>query len=243
MKCRSTVLSLLFSALAYGEPIKTPETDADLIDNIPEVDLKKKKPEPEKAEEENEKVEEAEVALPEVAQSFIIEKGDTLGKVSEKAYGRTRYWRILKLYNECDPSKLKVGQKIKAPELKWLLASCKFSEHFPEISLDLLKIKSDLITIEDSQPDKKYTENTLKQLDELGTLTGKITEKLKESAKLKAVKTPPYATLKQLRTCRQYLNMLAAQKKVGRRDLNALIHEHLSNALVYAVLWAKSDFK
>ena len=58
-----------------------------------------------------------EIAVPE----YVIGSGDSLTKISAQAYGRAGYWRVLKLYNECDPSKLKIGQVIKAPDLQWLI--------------------------------------------------------------------------------------------------------------------------
>ncbi len=238
----SSIALLLIPNLVLAEP-KVPTKDiTDIIDRVPEVTLNTKNAQDKEAEakadaEPEEKKEEA----PEKVTIHIIEKGGTLGQISEKAYGRTRYWRILKLYNKCDPGKLKIGQTIKAPDLPWLFDSCGLKEKFPTVVDGFLKIQADLIAIEDAQPDKKYSKEALSKIDKLGTLVGELSATLQ--TKTKGVKTPPYATLKQLRTCRTHLNRIAAQKKSGGLNLNALAHEHLSNAMVYGILWAEAGFK
>jgi|GEM_PF-3850853 len=233
-------LLFLFSSLPLlliADPIVSPDKNTDLIDRVPEVDLVKKD------QKKDDKADDPapEEKAPEKVSIHTIEAGGTLGQISEKAYGRTRYWRLLKLYNKCDPGKLKVGQTIKAPELPWLLESCGLKGKFPTVAEGLLKIKNDLMAIEDARPKKDYSEEELAKIDQLGTLVGTLSAALQQ--KTKGVKSPPYATLKQLRTCRGYLNKIAAKKKAGRRNLNALAHEHLSNAMVYAILWSQNKFK
>ncbi len=256
------IVFFVLNSFAFGNP-EAPEIDTDIVDKIPDVKLPGKeiekteaeKQEAEKtnetvkktekkevaAEETTEEVEEKEeVPKPEVVTIHTIEKGGTLGQVSEKAYGRTRYWRILKLYNEVDPSKLKVGQLIKAPDLTWLLKSCKLEAKFPEVAQTLLNVKKGLIQLEDANPKLVFDENQKAEILKLSELIEKSEKTL--NAKHKGVKSPPYATLKQLRTCRTFLNQIAAGKK-SRRNPHSLAHEHLSNAIVYSVLWARDGFK
>ncbi len=88
------------------------EEKSELTDQTPTKTETTKKPEPEK------------VSL------HYIKPGGSLTAVSEEAYGRTRYWRILKLYNKVNPSKLQVGQEIKAPEIPWLISKSGLSSRY-----------------------------------------------------------------------------------------------------------------
>jgi len=231
-----TIGSLLLpSALLLANP-EIPTTDPSLIDRVPKAKISKK----ESVKQETKPKLPAKPADERVSVHFI-EKGDTLGRISERAYGRTRYWRILKLYNQCDPTKLKIGQEIKAPELDWLLASCGLQEKLPSVAAGMLKIHQDLIKVEDSTPDLEFSEEQLKEIDKLGTLAGEIQKALR--VKETGIANPPYATLKQLRTCRKHLNKIASGKNARNQKTHSLAHEHLSNAIVYSVLWAKDGFK
>jgi hypothetical protein len=170
--------------------------------------------------------------------SHLIAQGDSLSKIAEVAYGRTRYWRILKLYNKVDPSDLKIGQEILAPELPWLVEASGLKAKYPLAADGLLKVYADLKALEQKHP-------TLgpEQQAEIKPLVLTITDCIKAlQAKTEGVKNPPAATLQQLNSCRSSLNALA-NAKPGKRDHQALAHEHLSNSFVYSVLWALNDFK
>jgi len=178
-------------------------------------------------------------AGPEKVTLHHIKPGGSLTAVSEEAYGRTRYWRILKLYNKVDPSKLQVGQEIKAPDIPWLLASSGLQEKFPKAVENILSAKQLLTEVEDKGT--KPTEEDLKQIQKAAAL-------VRETQTLLSKKTPgvtgrPNATLQQLRTVYANLLHVANNTKKGRTDPNSLAHEHLSNAIVYGVLWAQGGFK
>lgn len=248
MKTTQLLLALALAGTATAAPEGPTGPGNSESNNIPELKLTTKALEEEKAAEAAENGETSAQAAPEEADkstAYVIASGDTLGKISEQAYGRTRYWRILKLHNGADPNKLKIDQVIKAPELPWLFANSGLTAELPALPELLLKIKSDLSRLEDARGDSKtFSEDARKEFDQLATEIGSLYGKLKMSAKdSKKVKLAPYATMKQLQTCRRYLNAMAAGKKIGKRNLPALVHEHLSNAMVYAVLWAKDGFK
>ncbi len=61
-------------------------------------------------------------------------------------------------------------------------------------------------------------------------------------AKTEGVDMPPAATIKQIVAVRKHIIDISAGNK-SRLDRQALAHEHLSNAIVYGVLWARDGFK
>lgn len=53
-----------------------------------------------------------------IVQYYTIKKGDTLGSISKKFYGTTKYWKeIAKTNNISNPAGLRVGKKIKIPQI------------------------------------------------------------------------------------------------------------------------------
>lgn len=180
-----------------------------------------------------------EAAGPEKATLHQIKPGGSLTAISEEAYGRTRYWRILKLYNKVDPSKLQVGQEIKAPDIPWLLASSGLQQRYPKAVANILETKKILSEIQD-----KGSKPSDEDLGEIRNAASLISEAQKELlAKQAGVPGRPSATVKQLQTVKSHLLHIANKTKKGRTDPNSLAHEHISNAIVYGVLWAQGGFK
>lgn len=180
-----------------------------------------------------------EIAGPEKITTHTIKPGGSLTAVSEEAYGRTRYWRILKLYNEVDPSRLQVGQQLKAPDIPWLLSSCGLEHHFPKAVTNILKVKELLTTIQD-----KPTPPTDADLSNIRKTAELISEAQTELlTKQAGITGRPTATVKQLQTVKSHLLHIANKTRLGRTDPHSLAHEHLSNAIVYGVLWAQGDFQ
>jgi len=180
-----------------------------------------------------------EQAGPEKVTLHTIQPGGSLTAISEEAYGLTRYWRILKLYNKVDPSKLQVGQEIKAPDIPWLLASSGLQERYPKAVTNILETKKILTAIQ-----SKESQPTAEDLTKVKEAAGLISE----AQKILLKKTPgitgrPSATVQQLQTVRSHLLHIANKTKKGRTDPNSLAHEHLSNSIVYGVLWAQGGFK
>lgn len=168
-----------------------------------------------------------------------IKPGGSLTAVSEEAYGRTRYWRILKLYNKVDPNKLQVGQEIKAPDIPWLLSSSGLQAKFPEAVANILSAKETLTKIQDKgQALTEEDQTAIKGAADKILATQKLLFKTAEG-----VTGKPNATVTQLRTVHQHLLHIANKTRKGRTDPNSLAHEHLSNAIVYGVLWAQGGFK
>ena len=245
VKIALAALALGSTQIAAAAP-STPETATDIVEDLPKLSLDSRDQKKGESEEAGDSSNENKVVQrePKLLGQHVIDSGDTLGKIAEKSYGRTRYWRILKLYNQCDPGKLKVGQVIEIPDLQWLLEDAGLTGKLPEVAAGLLKLKDRLSALEDAKGSQAYSEEARKELDELATMVGKLSQTLEGSPKkVKGITKPPYATMKQLRTCRTHLNRLAQGKKDGRKNLNALVHEHLSNSIVYAVLWSRDGFK
>ncbi len=180
-----------------------------------------------------------EAAGPEKITIHHIKPGGSLTAVSEEAYGRTRYWRVLKLYNEVDPAKLQVGQEIKAPDLLWLLSSSGLKERYPKAVANILETKTTLSQIQDkgSAP----TDEDLNKIKDTAALISEAQTEL--LTKQPGITGRPSATVKQLQTVKSHLLHIANKTKKGRTDPHSLAHEHLSNAIVYGVLWAQGGFK
>ncbi len=240
-----TILALASPALAQSVddlPSITPKTGGDSMDR-----LKKRREEKEAEEKKAKAAEEAlkatekarKEAGPEQVTVHNIKPGGSLTAVSEEAYGRTRYWRILKLYNKVDPSKLQVGQEIKAPSIPWLLASSGLKERYPKAVANILETKKILTEIQDKGA--KPSDEDLAKIKAAAALISEAqTELLK---KQDGIAGRPAATVKQLQTVRSHLLHIANKTKKGRTDPNSLAHEHISNAIVYGVLWAQGGFK
>mgnify|MGYP003429705979 CR=1 FL=1 len=66
-----------------------------------------------------EKEEEAEPApAPKTAKTYVVQSGDTLGKISSKLFGTTTKWKkIAEANGITNPKHLKVGMTLKVPEL------------------------------------------------------------------------------------------------------------------------------
>lgn len=180
-----------------------------------------------------------EAAGPEKVTLHTIAPGGSLTAVSAEAYGLTRYWRILKLYNKVDPSKLQVGQEIKAPDISWLIANSGLEHVYPKAVANIMGVKKTLTEIQDRT--SILTAEDLTRVKEAAGLIGEAQTLLMK--KKPGVTGTPNATLNQLLTVKIHLNHIANKTRKGRTDPHSLAHEHLSNAIVYGVLWAQDDFK
>lgn len=245
-----TALALIPIAIASAQSVDDlPTIGEKSQDSMDKIMERRDTKEAEKKAEEKAKVETAKAldttaearkaAGPEKVTLHHIKPGGSLSAISEEAYGRTRYWRILKLYNKVDPSKLQVGQEIKAPDIKWLLASSGLQERYPKAVANILSTKQIITEIQEKKT--TLTEEDLTKVKELAGL-------ISEAQTLLMKKTPgvtgrPNATFNQLQTVRAHLLHIANKTKKGRTDPHSLVHEHISNSIVYGVLWAQSGFK
>ena len=184
--------------------------------------------------------------LEEVSTLHVVKSGGSLSLVSARAYSRPGYWRILKLHNGVAPEKLQAGQKIKAPDLQWLLADSNFASMYPQVSEDLLTARSLFMEVEDrlaasiKNDEITPTEEDQKQIKRAVDLIQKCRDTL--MVKKEGVKKAPNAALLQLRAAYQKMEHIAGGAKRAAATQN-LVHEHLSNSIVYSVLWARDGFK
>ncbi len=178
---------------------------------------------------------------------YIIKSGDSLTKVSAEAYGRRGYWRLLKLYNDADPNRLKVGQVIKTPEIAWLLEQEGVVPLFADAAEDLMKGRAIFMETEDELR-KQVTgankvapdEEAKKQIKNAQRLIAAAGEKFAE--KREGVSGLPNSTLQQLRTVSKLMGQVAegTSNTAGKMSL---VHEHFGNALTYCIIWAREGFK
>lgn len=63
---------------------------------------------------------ESEAAAPAAAEgkTYVVQRGDTLQKISMKAYGTTRKWKKIQAANHLKGDTIRVGQKLILPEVK-----------------------------------------------------------------------------------------------------------------------------
>jgi len=178
--------------------------------------------------------------------SHTIEAGSSLSLISAKVYSRPGYWRILKLHNGIAPEKLQAGQVIKAPGLKWLLADSQFTAMYPIVSEDLMLARKIFMDVENKLEDSikgdaiAPSEEDQKQIKVAVNLIHKCRTTL--MAKREGVKNAPSAAILQLRTAARKMEEISKGSKKAAATQN-LVHEHLSNSLVYSVLWARNGFK
>ncbi len=169
----------------------------------------------------------------------VIASGDSLTKVSAKAYGRSGYWRLLKLYNDCDPSKLKIGQVVKAPDLDWLLAKENIIPLFQEASDKMMQSRQLFMEAESGIDESGLTEDVKGKLAEAQKLLAQSQELF--AAKPEGTTGLPNSTIKQLRTVGLLMGDIANGKGSASSKAN-LAHEHFGNALTYCVIWARDGF-
>jgi len=188
----------------------------------------------------------AKVKIPEVMTSHEVKPGSSLSLISQKAYSRPGYWRVLKLHNGIAPEKLQAGQTIKAPDLVWLLADCNFTKTYPIVSADLMKARSMFMGVE-TKMKEGITNDTIapagedkKKIREAIALIEKCREAL--GKRKEGVRSVPNAAIMQLRTASRTMETIARGTNQAASKQN-LVHEHLSNSIVYTVLWARNDFK
>ena len=115
---------------------KKPTTSQESTQNTTKTQVKVQEPEAQEPETQEPEAQEPEVQEPVVQEPEVqepeqqinntsekpkyplthtIQKGDTLGKISERYYGTHRLWKHIADYNNIAANKLRVGQDIKIP--------------------------------------------------------------------------------------------------------------------------------
>lgn len=172
----------------------------------------------------------------------VIASGDSLTAIAAKVYGRAGYWRVLKLYNDCEPSKLKIGQVIRVPELEWLLKQEGVIPLFEDAATAMMQAQSLIIEAEDTMEEQGVDapdEETAAKISEAQKLLARARELFAE--KREGVAELPNSMLLQLRTAGELMGEVAA--KTGNAETKmAEVHERLGNALTYCVIWAREGF-
>lgn len=175
----------------------------------------------------------------------VIAQGDNLSRIAAKVYGRAGYWRLLKLYNDCDPSKLKIGQVIEVPDLVWWLKEEGVVEKYEEAATALMKGRSLFMLAEEdlladpamaAQPPPE----SVSLISEAQALLAAARDGF--ATKPEGVTGTPNSALLQLRTASELMGAVAkgdARPSVAMAE----VHERLGNALTYCLIWAREGFK
>lgn len=173
---------------------------------------------------------------------YVVAVGDNLSKIALRAYGRAGYWRLLKLYNECDPAKLKVGQVLKAPELDWWMEEEGMVPLFEDAVEAMMAGRARFMEMEEAletagETLDESTREGLLQARELLQRAGEAFMREREG-----VKGEPNSTVQQLRTAGELIQELAGSAFKSQRK-RAEVHERLGNALTYGIIWAREGFE
>lgn len=181
----------------------------------------------------------------EVSKSYTVEKGGSLSFVSVQAYGRAGYWRILKLHNGVSPEKLRLGQKLVASDLKWLMADSGLAKVFPVACRDLLESRRLFMEVEGVLDGAAGSESVV-SADEISKKLNKAVGLIRNSRELlmrraSGVKGAPKAAAQQLLAAANKMEEVGKGKK-NISSARSFVHEHISNSIVYSVLWARDGF-
>ena len=173
---------------------------------------------------------------------YVIGSGDSLTKVPAQAYGRAGYWRVLKLYNECDPAKLKIGQVIKTPNLEWLLEEEGIVPLLKDAADSMMKGRKLFMEVEDAMDAGGLSSPNDEMKAKIVEAQKLITQSRNLFAdKREGVSGLPNSTLLQLRTAGELMGKVA--KGDGVKTNTTQVHERFGNAITYGVLWAREGFK
>lgn len=177
----------------------------------------------------------------------VIASGDSLTGIAAKVYGRAGYWRVLKLYNDCDPAKLTIGQVIRVPDLEWLLEEEGVIPLFEDAADAVMQGRNLIMEAEDAMKEQEMEksgdvspdEQTVAKLSKARELLARARELFAE--KRKGVAGIPKSMLLQLRTAGELMGEMAANADNDARKM-AEVHERLGNAVTYCVIWAREGF-
>ncbi len=177
---------------------------------------------------------------------YVIASGDNLNKIAVSGYGRAGYWRLLKLYNACDPEKLKIGQVIEVPELTWWLEEEGIVPLFKDAAEALMEGRTLFMEAEDMLLAAGEGTEVSSSEDVVGKIVAaqKLLTQAREAfgSEREGVEGVPTSTLLQLRTAAELMGEVAQNPGKAQKEM-AEVHERLGNALTYCIIWAREGFK
>ncbi len=173
---------------------------------------------------------------------YVVAQGDNLSKIASQAYGRAGYWRLLKLYNDCDPEKLIVGQVVRAPDLNAWLEAEGILPLLEEPVTELMKARETFMEAEASMESSGTVadEATKARILEAKTRLERAQALFMEA--WEGVTGSPNSMVQQLRTAASLMGEVADGGAAGRERKQAEVHERIGNALTYCIIWARDGF-
>lgn len=176
-----------------------------------------------------------------------VASGDTLGKISALRYGSPAYSPLIKVHNDVDERRLKVGQLLKTPSIATIAreSGAHVLVRFPDEIRSLLQVREDYIAIE---AEISSEANAGKMPDDVKPKLAELRKKLEGVSyglerRQQGVTGMPNSTLSQLRSVS--LNLRSLEKGDFGKEASrpGRVHTHLGLALTYAIIWGQQGFK
>lgn len=186
--------------------------------------------------------------VPAAADTWTVKQGDTLVKIATDRYGHAAYAEVLALYNNVDPTKLKVGQVVKTPDLR---AIAKEEKLIPTVGDEVdamlkareayLPLVPKLIEFRKTNEHPAIPPDMKKDLLAGVALIDKAADGL--AAKKEGVVEVPKKMIGQLRSIAAVLLEISD----GQIDENGYnveeVNQRVALALVNGIKWARNGFK
>lgn len=181
-----------------------------------------------------------------------VEAGDTLWTISERRYGSRHYSKIIQLYNHiAEPSELHVGDEIKLPDLKAILADEGLTRLMGDEVDSVLAAKARYMDVErklqDARRGARRGETVEIPEDVREALLGAADELDKAAAgfgvEKPGVVKAPKSLIGQLTQTSGNLRRMATGWSDGYGYDIDMVHQRLALAMRNGIIWARSGFE
>ena len=186
-----------------------------------------------------------------VQETYLVQPGDTLQALAKEHYGNEHYDELLMLHNNlAEPEDLVAGTRIDIPDFKGLVEGEEISKIFePELAL-LFGVREKYLGIEARLWEIRRNVGRGRidlpvelssTLDVCSADVGKALEGFSEIRE--GVVYEPRGLLSQLRMLRDNLANLATGSNDGYGYDLDMVHQRLSIALTYGIVWSRHGFR
>ena len=180
--------------------------------------------------------------------TWTVKEGDTLSKIATERYGHSAYAEVLALYGNVDPTKLRVGQAVKTPDLRTI---AKAEKLIPTVGEEMeaifkareayLPLAPKLVEFRKANERVVVPEDMKKELLGAVALVDKAVDGL--AAKKEGVVESPKKMIGQLRSIAAVLLELS-DGQIDENGYNvAEVNQRVALALVNGIKWARNGFK
>jgi hypothetical protein len=174
--------------------------------------------------------------------TYRITSGDRLYNIAHKHYGSGHYGEFLATYNEIDPSKLKIGQEIRMPEIDEAFNAAGLYPLMSEECATILKVRTDFLAMEPALTAAAGKAISPEMKDQLLACRKSTLSAMEALGREKpGVRKVPNSVQIQLRSCAENLNTLA--KGQYSTEHIARVHQRLGYAISYAIVWARNGYE